>query len=129
MTSPFPGMDPYLETDLWDDVQHTLAHQISRDLMPSLRPTYVALMARRYVGAEKAPQLSIEIRDVAERRLVTFIEILSPANKVGEGAFEYHQRRLDLLRTYVHLLEIDLLHGGTRITLDGPLPAATRYER
>ncbi len=32
-----------------------------------------------------APQLSVEIRDVAQRRLVTVIEILSPANKYGEG--------------------------------------------
>lgn len=28
MASPFPGMDPYLEGDLWPDVHHALASQI-----------------------------------------------------------------------------------------------------
>src|SRR3712207_3619866 len=37
----------------------------------------------------EVPQISIEIRDVAQRRLVTVIEILSPANKVGDGVAEY----------------------------------------
>jgi hypothetical protein len=42
MPSPFPGMDPYLEGYLWSDVHHRLATQISDQLMPLLRPQYVA---------------------------------------------------------------------------------------
>jgi hypothetical protein len=42
MPSPFPGMDPYLEGYLWPDVHHRLATQISDQLMPMLRPRYVA---------------------------------------------------------------------------------------
>jgi hypothetical protein len=77
--------------------------------------------------AEEVPLLSVEIRDVADRRLVTVIEILSPVNKQGEGAREYDQRRADLLQTSTHLLEIDLLRGGERIHLLGEPPPAHYY--
>jgi hypothetical protein len=73
------------------------------------------------------PQLNIEIRDVAQRRLITVVEILSPANKHGEGAREYLERRGELFRTDVHLLEIGLLRQGARIPLVGELPAAAYY--
>jgi hypothetical protein len=76
---------------------------------------------------EEVAQLSIEIRDVAQRRLVTVIEILSPANKYGEGKREYEQRRQALLQTSAHLLEIDLLRRGERITLLHEPPAAPYY--
>src|SRR5262249_23607470 len=40
MPSPFPGMDPYLETpDLWPDVHHELISQIRTALNPALRPS------------------------------------------------------------------------------------------
>jgi hypothetical protein len=35
------------------------------------------------------PHVTIEIRDTAQRQLVTAIEILSPTNKHGEGRQEY----------------------------------------
>src|SRR5262249_23530171 len=37
----------------------------------------------------RVPLVSIEIRDVAQRELVTAIEVLSPTNKRGEGYHEY----------------------------------------
>lgn len=73
------------------------------------------------------PLLSVEIRDVAQRRLVTVIEILSPVNKIGGGAMEYIARRVSLLRADVHLLEIDLLRLGRRIELTGGVPPAHYY--
>jgi hypothetical protein len=75
----------------------------------------------------EAPQLSVEIRDVAQRRLVTVVEILSPANKYGEGLHEYLERRADLFRADLHLLELDLLRQGTRVPLAAPVPPATYY--
>jgi hypothetical protein len=149
MPSPFPGMDPYLEGEMWVEFQHTLVHRISQQLMPLVRPKYVALLAKRYcpeplvlevneqgsaglVGLtqpvmDEVPILSIEIRDVAERRLVTLIEILSPVNKRGEGACEYAQRRLELMQTSTHLLELDLLCQGRRIQLLQEPPPAPCY--
>lgn len=150
MPSPFPSMDPYLEGEMWVEFQHTLVHQISRQLMPLTRPRYVALLGKRYCTEPLAlaskyqygrrqvelaqptimddvPVLSIEIRDVAERRLVTLIEILSPVNKRGDGACEYAQRRLELMQTATHLLEIDLLCQGRRIQLLQEPPEAPYY--
>jgi hypothetical protein len=85
MTNPFPGMDPYLEGDLWTTVHTDLCAEIARQLSPQLRPKYVALSTRRVVLPppdedetdlpEPIPHISIGIRDVAERRLVTCIEV------------------------------------------------------
>ncbi len=42
MPSPFPGMDPYLESpSLWPDVHHELISEIRAALHPKLRPRYV----------------------------------------------------------------------------------------
>jgi hypothetical protein len=155
---------------------------MSQQLMPLLRPKYVAFLSRRlvidyssvdilggysekkviypdvYVGRgtelketavltydaskgfsapavelqspmiEEVPIMSIEVRDTAERRLVTVIEILSPVNKIGRGYRDYLDKRLSLMQTETHLLEIDLLRGGERIQLaGGQLPAAAYY--
>lgn len=146
MPSSFPGMDPFLEGEMWTEFQHTLTHQISQQLMPLMRPKYVALLTKRHcaepfaVSAEGQPQnqiqrslidniplLTIEVRDVAERRLVTLIEILSPVNKRGQGFRDYTERRLELMQTATHILEIDLLTQGQRIQLIGQLPTAPYY--
>jgi len=76
---------------------------------------------------EQVPIPSIEIRDVANRSLVTVIEILSPVNKRGLGAREYNLRRSEMLKTRTHLLEIDLLRAGERIDLIGKLPPGDYY--
>lgn len=69
------------------------------------------------------PHVSVEIRDVEHRRLVTAVEILSPTNKKpGRGFKEYSRRRERILLGAVHLMEIDLLHQGRRIPLRGPFP-------
>ena len=54
------------------------------------------------------------VYETATDTLVTSIEILSPANKSGEGLREYQRKRSRLLRVEIHLVEIDLLRGGTR---------------
>lgn len=179
MPSPFPGMDPYLEGELWQEFHETLAGEIRAQLLKVLPPKYVALLAKRYVierpsvslmalsseqhviypdvhvaelprVAERqsayaasgmtapsvrsigltnvgTPVLTVEIRDVAQRRLVTVIEILSPANKQGYGAVEYDVRRRLLFGTHTHLLEIDLLRCGLRLTFEDAPPPADYY--
>jgi len=166
MPNPFPGMDPYLEGDLWTTVHTDLCAEIARQLAPKLRPKYVALSTRRVVLAppdeseglagqrfpdvgilsssspssstgaaivnaplilptsfpEPIPHVSIEIRDVAERRLVACIEVLSPTNKRGPGREEYMGKRFQILSGDAHLVEIDLLRVGTRFPTGKPLP-------
>lgn len=71
MQSPFPGMDPYLEGNLWTSVHGDLATTIARQLVPRLRPKYVALTERKYIsGAWEEVMISAgSMRpDVAVRR-------------------------------------------------------------
>jgi hypothetical protein len=67
-------------------------------------------------------QASVEIRDVANNRLVTSIEILSPSNKREPGMTAYLLKRDELRLAEVHLLEIDLLRRGTRPWPQASLP-------
>lgn len=79
------------------------------------------------VMAEKVPVLSIEIRDVVERELITALEILSPVNKRGQGYKEYLEKRTRILSSFTHLLEIDLLRKGKRVPMQAPLPDAPYF--
>lgn len=49
MSSPFPGMDPYLETSLWTTLHFSLASEIIRQLVPQIYPHYVALPVERFI--------------------------------------------------------------------------------
>jgi len=71
----------------------------------------------------------IEVRTVGREVLVTAIEILSPSNKrPGSESFEAYQRkRRDMLRSDVHILEIDLLRRGARWPMETPLPDAPYF--
>jgi hypothetical protein len=171
MPNPFPGMDPYLEGDLWTSVHTDLCAEIARQLAPKLRPKYVALSTRRVVLAppddsdgisshrfpdvgilasqapddsaatavasaplilpadfpEPIPHVSVAIRDVAGRRLVTCIEVLSPTNKRGPGRDEYAGKRFDVLSGPAHLVEIDLVRSGARFPIAQPLPPVSYF--
>src|SRR5437868_5109173 len=51
MANPFPGMDPYLEGDLWPAVHANLATEITRQLAPRVRPKYIVLTTQRVILA------------------------------------------------------------------------------
>jgi hypothetical protein len=59
-----------------------------------------------------------------DHRLVTTIEVLSPTNKErgGHGWELYLRKRQAALVCGVHLVEIDLLRGGTRLPMRDPWP-------
>lgn len=57
---------------------------------------------------------TVEIRDTANNRLVTCLEILSPVNKREPGLIPYRQKRQRLYEANVHLIEIDWLRRGIR---------------
>jgi hypothetical protein len=64
-------------------------------------------------------QLFLEIRDIQNRELVTVIEVLSPSNKqAGPDREQYLAKRGNLLRSKVHLVEIDFLRVGPRLPLE-----------
>lgn len=77
------------------------------------------------VGVESVP--NVEIRDREGNRLVTVIELLSPANKRnGPDRDQYIYKRQELLRSEAHFVEIDVLRGGPRLPADG-LPECDYY--
>jgi hypothetical protein len=76
---------------------------------------------------EPAPQVTVEIRDTANRQLVAAIEVLSPGNKRGDGREEYLAKRGRILHSSVHLVEIDLLRAGKRVPMKEPLPSVPYF--
>jgi hypothetical protein len=58
----------------------------------------------------------LEIRDRDSRQVITVVELLSPSNKYrGPDRDQYLARTRRLLKSNVHLVEIDLLRGGPRM--------------
>ncbi len=65
---------------------------------------------------------TVEVREVTGNRLVTCIEILSYANKRQLGFEQYQQKRNRLMRSSVHLVEIDLIRRGRRALPEPTIP-------
>ncbi len=155
MKSPFPGMDPYLESH-WGDIHTRLIVYASNQLNGQLPGDLQALveeevtvlvddqtrtiypdvqvveqpavspardssadvaLAEPYVvnlADELKTQRRVEIVDTSERgRLITVIEFLSRANKIGVAGSElYARKQCELIRAGVNLVEIDLIRTG-----------------
>src|SRR2546430_2553264 len=96
MPSPFPGMDPYLEDEvLWPAFHHQLVLCLYQILTPGLVDRYRARIAHRSYVTEQALFTSVlreehhedflEIRQRADNRLVTLLDVVSPVNKVTDA--------------------------------------------
>ena len=57
----------------------------------------------------------LEILDAQSRAVITVIEVLSPSNKIrgAYGRESYLRKREEVLNSKTHLVEIDLLRGGS----------------
>src|SRR6266404_1342601 len=123
MPSPFPGMDPYLETpDLWPDVHHGLIGQVQAALNPRLKPHYVARVELRvYITDEDdpgreslVPDLRIEtsIRARANKRNgATALAIDEPIvipmlidNEIKEAYLTIKDRKTGALITVIEIM-------------------------
>ncbi len=70
----------------------------------------------------------LKIVDARNHRVVTAVELLSPANKApGRDRDAYLNKRADYLATQVNLVEMDLLRSGTRPPVVGAVPRADYY--
>lgn len=130
MPSPFPGMDPWLESaHIWPDFHGSFACEIRSLLNQTLPAPYYARLETMpqivafddetmeiIVPDEEGRHFSVEIRDARRgHRLVTFIEIASPTNKVhGRDRQSYIQKHMDVFDSDASLIEIDLLRAGLR---------------
>ena len=64
MPSPFPGMDPYLELEEWQDFHVSMIVEFRRQLVPQLVPKYVAVVERRVYLEHTADEIDIFQPDV-----------------------------------------------------------------
>jgi hypothetical protein len=62
----------------------------------------------------------LEIHEVKTGKLITVLELLSPANKLHkQGREAYERKRSDVFRSWTHLVEIDLLRAGDPMPVVG----------
>ena len=61
----------------------------------------------------------LEIREVQTRLVVTVIELLSPANKIGGGRKTYLNKRHNIMTSLTNLVEIDLTREGQPMPYEG----------
>ncbi|HSU65466.1 MAG TPA: DUF4058 family protein [Tepidisphaeraceae bacterium] len=175
MPSPFPGMDPYLESPThWSDFHPTfiqawreiIADRLPSDYFARIGEDVVLIAPELPVRQSRVPDVVIsrdpiqagtgataliggvrvepttlanieyldphtetfiEILRFPDQQVVAVLELLSPTNKYGDGRGFYFEKRQQLLRQKVHIVELDLLRAGRRLELDRPLPAGDYY--
>lgn len=71
-------------------------------------------------------QSYLEVKDAATQAVVTVIEVLSPANKRGEGRNQYQAKRQRVLSSLTNLVEIDLLRAGQSFLLESDVESHYR---
>jgi hypothetical protein len=170
-------MDPFIETEVWDDFHHAFIEELRAVLIPRVRPRYVVRVERHvyvdYLHDEhlkrirpdafvaeadrenvasggtagtvtavaiapvvltlpmpeerRIAYLTVRERDFGE--LITVIELLSPVNQRSnsDGRREYLRKRTAVIKSNVHLVELDLLRQGERLPTVEPLPPADYY--
>jgi hypothetical protein len=124
MPSPFPGMDPYLEDEaVWPVFHHQLVMCLYQILLPGLVDRYRARVNQRHYVTEQALFTSvvreehhedyIEIRQRSDGRLITLVDVVSPANKViPTGRSAYLEKRREGKNANANLVELDLVLQG-----------------
>ncbi len=112
--------DEWNETTLIVHDLH-LSPREGREKQPLLLPAFVEAETATVepvmittILDDDAHEHRLEIIDVAERRVVTVLEVLSPSNKVigSEGRLSFEKKRREVMRSPAHWVEIDLLRTG-----------------
>jgi hypothetical protein len=121
-------MDPYLEDEKrWPAFQPVVVQALYQMLLPGLMDRYRARVGERIYCSEQAlftsiireehKEAFIEVRQRSDGRLITLVEVVSPANKItAEGRKLYLERRDEVKKMNANVVEIDLvLQGQTLI--------------
>lgn len=127
MSSPFPGMDPFLEDDqYWPAFHHCYVQSLNQMILPSLAERYRSKVVERVYHLEQVLFTSIqkeehrepyiEIRQRNDSRLVTLIELISPANKTSITSRQtLQQSHKEMVLSKTNLVEIDFVLQGEPI--------------
>jgi hypothetical protein len=118
-------MDPYLEDEsLWPVFHHQMVLCLYQILLPGLVDRYRARVGQRHYVTEQALFTSIireehhedyiEVRQRTDGRLITLIDVVSPANKLSSaGRAAYLEKRKEGKQAGANLVELDLVLQGT----------------
>jgi hypothetical protein len=109
----------------WGDAHHTLITFAREQIRPLLPPDLRARVEERVFATPVLVELAdepmtqgfIQIIDTRSgNRVVTVIEVLSPANKrAGQGQQMFLQKQQECREAGISRVEIDLLRGGRRV--------------
>lgn len=118
--SLFPGMDPFLEDEtLWPQFRHQLVNTLAQRLMFGAEHRYACTVDRRTLdGTSEHGEEYVLIREKTSGRLVTLLDVVSPAAKYTEtGRAAFLATRQEAIGVGASVVEIDLILGG-RPTLE-----------
>lgn len=131
MSTPFPGMDPYLESHVhWPTFHQQMIVTLAEILQPSLGDRYRLRFGTRHyyleqvlftsVIREEHKESYIEIRQRASDRLTLVIDLVSPGNRTSpKGRIEYATQCNAMRQQGSHLIEMDfILQGNTCLEAD-----------
>jgi hypothetical protein len=123
MSSPFPGMNPYLEhPELFPGLHHLLISEIARFLSPQLRPKYrVAVEVRTYETSDEdslqvgIPDVTIRSRQTAKDSTINNVAVAEPTVEpvkvripipltIKEGYLEVREVGTEALITTIEIL-------------------------
>jgi hypothetical protein len=118
-------MDPYLEVPtLWPDFHKQLLALLRDVLSSGLPEQYESILGLRRLppsasaNGQEHPENFLEIRHRGDGRLVTLLEVVSPANKTTDaGRQAYLEQQRQAQDAQANLAEIDLVLQG-QPTLD-----------
>ncbi|MEQ1825387.1 MAG: DUF4058 family protein [Pirellula sp.] len=84
MTSPFPGMDPFIENQKWEDFHTSFMSAIRDALVPSVRPKYVVDVEKRVYLERIDPVAPVQTL-VADAAIYHRFDHLTPSGPTGAG--------------------------------------------
>lgn len=127
MPSPFPGMDPFIEYDCWNNFHSRMILSIADDVVHKNDLPFVATIDdiiypfvpppgsnAKWIGPPPK-QHHVCLRRCRDPKPFTIITMLCPTTKGGSGTEKYIRHREDFLRQGMHLVEIDLLRLGEKL--------------
>ena len=130
VSSPFPGMDPFLEINpRWEVFHGWFIRELARQSMGRARelgceveversvygrePTGELVLLGEPDQLERYKQQYIVVRQAGDwPRALAVVELLSFANKQGNYAPKYREKRSRFLSSMTHFMEIDFLRAG-----------------
>lgn len=85
---------------------------------PMLPPSEASVVAVQVPLPDEVRETYLEVREAGTDSVITVLEVLSPTNKrPGRGRHLYEDKRMEVLTTRTHLVEIDLIRSGEPMPL------------